>query len=536
MTATACPISAPITPPVLAAPLLDALRLLAAGAGGPAWLVGGGLRDRIGGHPVADIDIVVASGALASAERAAARHRGSVFVMDPVREIVRVVWRVQGRSVVLDIAQLAGAGLAEDLAARDFTVNALALALDEPGLAALEAGGDRLAALLIDPFGGLEDLRARRLRMVAPGNLAADRVRLLRALRLSVAQDLTVEPATEAAVRALAPGLRQAPPERLRAEWLRTLGAPGAELALDRAEQLGLLDALLPALAAGRDCPQSPPHDRDVYRHSLDAAGAMAWILSSLLDRDGDASVRADGLGCALRPAAAPRRALGPIPPPFAAALRAEAPRLSAYLAGQASWDEQPRRAWLVLAALLHDLGKPATARWEEGTEPRWRYPNHAAEGARLALSVAADLRVARPAASYLETLVGGHMLPLWLSTGPPVDGRALHRYFRATGAFGVDVALLALADNSAKAALPLAAAERIADVFRQVCAAWFEDRDRLVDVALPVDGHGLIQAFDLRPGPQLGHLLAGLREAVAAGELDPADREGALAWVRRRL
>jgi hypothetical protein len=127
-------------------------------------------------------------------------------------------------------------------------------------------------------------------------------------------------------------------------------------------------------------------------------------------------------------------------------------------------------------------------------------------------------------------------MLPLWLSSGPPLDGRIVHRYFRAAGELGVDAALFSLADNAAKAPLETPGAERMAATFSSLMRAWFHERERLVESRPAVDGRSLQAALGLAPGPQLGSLLSGLREAVAAGEVAADDAESALAWARRRL
>src|SRR5690606_23611528 len=113
-------------------------------------------------------------------------------------------WRVQGGRLPyqVDITPLQGASLEEDLARRDLTVNALAVPV---------AGDGRL----VDPRGGLADLRARRLRLVRDSAFADDPVRLLRLARLAEQLGFAVEPATAAAARRDAGRVWEAPGERL---------------------------------------------------------------------------------------------------------------------------------------------------------------------------------------------------------------------------------------------------------------------------------------------------------------------------------
>lgn len=502
----------------LAAPLARALSLLAADGADAMWVVGGGLRDRLSGRPVTDLDLVTATDALGVAGRLAARTRGSLVVLDRARDIARVVWSGDGRAVTLDLARLARADLAGDLAARDFTVNALALPLTPAAAGLLAEGGAALAAQVLDLAGGLGDVEARCLRMVAEANLDADPLRLLRAVRLSAELGMDLDAPTRLAVARRAASLALPAPERLRQELLRALGSPRAGSALALADTLGLLDVLFPELAAARGLRQSPPHDRDVHRHSLDAAAGTAWLLDRV---DGD------------RTAPVPARLN--LPPPFVAAVDAAAADLSTHLAAAPSMDEAPRRAWLLLGALLHDIGKARTAQ-QDPRSGRTRFPGHPEAGAQMTRAIARRLRASAQGVAYLEGLVRCHMLPLWLASGPTPDGRVVHRYFRATGELGVDVALFSLADNAAKAPLEPRGIDGLAQGFCTLTRAWFHDRERLVLARMAVDGRGLQAALGLPPGPQVGSLLAGLREAVAAGEVPADDEAAALAWARRRL
>ncbi|MGE5413997.1 MAG: hypothetical protein ACM3NW_07475, partial [Syntrophomonadaceae bacterium] len=136
--------------------------------GAEAWIVGGALRDRLLGVATPEIDVAVSGDAEAIAgdlERAGA---GRAVFLSRDRPGPRV-FRVAGRRP-LDVAELEGGSIETDLARRDFTVNAMAVSA--------------VSGELLDPFGGLEDLRQRRLRAVRADNLVDDPLRVLRAARL----------------------------------------------------------------------------------------------------------------------------------------------------------------------------------------------------------------------------------------------------------------------------------------------------------------------------------------------------------------
>ncbi len=140
------------------------------------------------------------------------------------------VFRIAGKRDV-DLAGIEGASIEEDLKRRDFTVNAMAF--------------DLAARKWLDPFGGLADLSAGRLRQVAPENLAEDPLRVLRAARFLATHGLEPDADTSRVSRLVAPALATAAPERLRAEWVKILEARRAGPALRWAARVG---ALGPAL------------------------------------------------------------------------------------------------------------------------------------------------------------------------------------------------------------------------------------------------------------------------------------------------
>jgi tRNA nucleotidyltransferase/poly(A) polymerase len=189
-------------------------------AGHEAWVVGGAVRDELLGRELVDLDIAVRDPKKA-ARAYAKRSAGAPFPLSDRHG----AWRVAldaGRTV--DFTPLPGS-VEDDLATRDFTINAIARPL---------AGGEP-----VDPFGGREDLEARRLRAVRPSVFEDDPLRLLRAVRLEDELDVRLDGETESLVREHAALVTQPAGERIVAE-LRRL-SPGGYRRLD---ELGLLEPL----------------------------------------------------------------------------------------------------------------------------------------------------------------------------------------------------------------------------------------------------------------------------------------------------
>lgn len=163
-----------------------------------------------------------------------------------------------------------GVSLHEDLSRRDFTMNAMAWVPED-----LPAGLGRL----VDPFGGLADLRDRILRAVGDpvARFGEDALRVLRAVRFSARFGLAMEPATERALVEAVPTVGSLSGERVRDELLRLLGDPAIRpsAAMRRWDELGLLRRLLPEVAELRGVPQGKPLAGDALDHSLATADAL---------------------------------------------------------------------------------------------------------------------------------------------------------------------------------------------------------------------------------------------------------------------
>jgi putative nucleotidyltransferase with HDIG domain len=460
-----------------------ALRTVAAVAGrrGAPVLVGGAVRDawleRRPGRGDVDLDVAVPAGALDLARRVAARLGGAFVPLDPERGTGRVV--VPG--VRLDVTDFRGPTLAADLAARDFTVNALAVAL-RPLLT-------RGRAPIVDPTGGLADLRARRLRAPDPRVLAEDPLRALRGVRLEGALALRLTRGTAAAIRAVAPALAAVSAERVRDELLALLALPDAARALRRVDTLGLLRVVLPEVEPMRATAQLAPHRFPVLEHSLRAVAAADRVLARLGALE-----------------------------PFGEELRAH---MDEPLGGGVT-----RSQVLRLGALLHDVAKPETRRVVAG---RVRFFEHDVVGAERVRAIGQRLRLPERAVGVLERLVRHHLRPMHLGAAERVTPRARYRFYRDLREDTQDLLLLALADAAAVTGASPLRVWRHATLIRDLLGGWAEQQ--AVDAAPPlVRGEDVMTRLGLPPGPAVGRALARVREAQALGRV--RTRDEALAYL----
>ena len=459
-------------------------------AGREAWLVGGAVRDRHLGRIVADFDVVVEENP-AQAARAIAREAGRAACFALSQEFGS--WRVidRERRWQVDVEPLRGESIEEDLALRDFTLNALAEPL---------AGGPPL-----DPLGGLADLEAGRIRMAGPRAFVEDPLRVLRLAR--VVTELGLEPDAETlrCARAQAPSLSAVSPERIFMELRRIVAAPRARAGIELTGELAALAVVLPELEHMRGVEQNRFHHRDAYGHTLE-----------VLDRTVELT-----------------DAAGPSGEEALVALGAHRADVAALLAEPLA-DELSRGEALRWGALLHDAAKPLT-REIRPSDGRVTFIGHDVRGAELARTVLGRLRASERLAAHVAGLVRHHLRLGFLVHEPqPLARRTVFAYLRACEPVEVDVTLLSVADRLATRGDR--AAEAI-DAHLAVARAMLGDALRWREAGSPAPllrGDELAAALGITPGPGLGELLERVAEARYAGEI--ATSEEALGYARGLL
>jgi tRNA nucleotidyltransferase (CCA-adding enzyme) len=178
----------------------------------PVYVVGGAVRDGLLGRirSELDLDLVVSTGAVDIARKLAKEYRAGFVLLDPERQIARVVFP----GMTVDIAQQEGDSITRDLARRDFTLNAIAY--------------DMQTQQTIDPFAGAQDIQQCTIRMISRENLVDDPLRLLRAYRQGAQLDFTIEPDTQQAIRELVLLLTNVAAERVLAELRYLLQTPNS--------------------------------------------------------------------------------------------------------------------------------------------------------------------------------------------------------------------------------------------------------------------------------------------------------------------
>jgi poly(A) polymerase len=420
-------------------------------AGFSAYWVGGCVRDFLLGREPGDYDIVTSAlpdqvEQLFQRTIPVGRKFGVVVVLEEESQFQVATFRAEADYRDGRHPETVSFGDAKaDAERRDFTVNGLFY--------------DPVQEVLHDWVGGEADLRARLIRTIGDplARFSEDHLRLLRAVRFAAQLDFAIEPNTMAAVRAQVVRITEISAERIREELVKLFSPPHAAQGLELLRDSGLLEQLLPEIAATIGCEQSPDFhpEGNVFEH-------LRLMLAHL-------------------PAEA-----------------------------------DPLLPW---AVLLHDVAKPVTASRDPGTGSIHFY-GHERLGAEMAESILERLRFPRKQTEAIVQAVRCHMQ---FKDVPEMRKSTLRRLLmRPT--FPLEIELHRLDCLGSHGRL---------DIYDFLLGA-ARDLDKQPEIRPPLlNGNDLI-ALGMKPGPEMGELLAEIREKQLQDELKtPAD---ALAWAKERL
>ena len=448
------------------------------------YAVGGAVRDHLLGRPLRDVDLACRNAAGFARLLADCQEKPATvvpFTRDRDAPCFRVVNRRRPEDFV-DVVNLRGPTIEDDLERRDFTINAMAFRILPDGRL-----GD-----LIDCVNGGRDLGDRLIRACGSRALGDDPARVLRAARLSAQLDFSVTPDTRDAMAQQAARLTGVAAERLTAELLKLLSCPRCLLQVRLLDETGVLGVILPEISAAKGCRQNGYHHLDVWEHSLATLAACEEII------------------------AGPEAAFG----------RA-GPAVRSFL------DQNNHLPLLKLAALLHDLGKPRVKQYDQEKE-RVTFHGHDRRGAELAAVAAGRLRFSSADTRLLTLMVEQHMRPVILFQ-PQVKQSTIIKWFREVNDASLLIMLLAMADVAAKSG------ERMACETKENFFAWArketinytEYLKKTFGQPSLVSGLDLL-ALGLAPGPAIGRILADIREQQDLGLI--TDRDHALRLLRDAL
>ena len=453
----------------LHSPIFRTVGALADARGQKAFAIGGFTRDLLLRRPCKDIDIVTEGSGIELAEAAAKELRAGRVSVFRNFGTAMFKWKdfevefVGARKESYDRGSrkpvVENGTIEDDQRRRDFTVNALALSLNR------ETYGD-----LVDPFDGLADLRAGRLRTPLDPDItySDDPLRMMRAVRFATQLGFSIVPDNLASIRRNAERIDIVSMERVHVELQKILSARRPSDGFMLLLKTELLQRILPEVVAlkGVEWRDGVGH-KDNFYHTLEVLDKVA---------------------------------------------------------------ETSENVWLRWAALLHDIAKPPTKRFQK--DIGWTFHGHEDRGARMVPKIFGRLKLPMDAKmKYVQKLVALHLRPIAL-TKEEISDSAIRRLLFDAGDEIDDLMVLCRADitskNEAKVKRYLANYDQVVLKLKEL-----ESKDHLRNFQPPVSGEEIMATFGIPPSRPVGEIKNAIKEAILDGDI-PNEHAAAFALMLR--
>jgi len=401
--------------------------------------------------------------------------------------------------------------LEDDQNRRDFTINAMAICLNESRFGEL-----------VDPFDGVWDLEDRIIATPLDPDItfSDDPLRMMRCIRFATQLNFEIEGETFEALARNRERIQIISQERVIEELQKIMASDSPARGFELLFSCGLLELIFPELYAlhGVETVAGRAH-KDNFWHTLEVLSNVVAAQAVRENRMSEESETPQQLDSSTEKNEGEGEA-------SEAGTDVEAAQSGDGCASAPSATAEP--VWLRWAALLHDIGKPRSKRWEPAVG--WTFHNHDFVGQRMVANIFRRMKLPLDERmKYVQKLVGLHMRPIAIADDEVTDS-AVRRLLFEAGDDIDDLMLLCEADITTKNS---ERKQRFRDNFKLVRQKLvdLEERDRIRNFQPPVSGEEIMQRFNLPPSKPVGILKEAIKNAILDG-IVPNEHEAALAFV----
>ncbi len=426
------------------------------------YLVGGSVRDFLTGKSFTDRDIAI-KGAKAFAEKLAKQFDGTLVVLDNENHIYRVV--IPDKINYLDISEIVGDSIEEDLTRRDFTINSIAY--------------DFKNNKYIDTTGGIDDLKNGILRHYKDSNFEDDPLRILRAFRFLSVTGFKPANVLTKAIKKYKPLLLKPSVERISYELMKFFGGKYCADTLLLMDEYGILEGLCPFVKEMKQVPPNSHHHLDLFHHVVETVKNI-----EILYNEGNEDIKQH--------------------------------------LDRIDFGGFPRINHLKFAGFLHDIGKYSTWTVEEDTG-RHRFIKHDDVGSKMCVKYLKDLKFSKKQIEYISCMIKTHIYPSNVIAAPDLSEKVMMRYLRKMEDNVIDNIILAKADRLSARGEDITEdiLKTNIDGLNKLLNFYIEKKDTMQPLPKLLDGNEIMKMLDIKPSKKLGEILSALHEEQLNGNIN---------------